>query len=86
MEYYEKRLFLAYLLNISIIVGFILSFLMLRSPTSLISGFIYSTSIISLKGILKKSLHINLSVRDIRKGKKYFERFYRNAFHRIAIH
>ena len=79
MEYHEKRLFLAYFLNVSIIIGFILSLLMIRSPTSLISGIIYAISIISLKGILKKTFRINLSVREIRKGKKYFDEFYKNA-------
>ncbi len=79
MEYHEKRLYLAYFLNVSIIIGFILSLLMIRSPTSLISGIIYATSIISLKGILKKTFRINLSVREIRKGKKYFDEFYKNS-------
>lgn len=79
MEYYGKRLYLAYFLNASIIIGFILSILMMRSPTSLISGIIYASSIISLKGILKKTFHINLSVREIRKGKKYFDKFYKNS-------
>lgn len=79
IEYHEKRLFLAYFLNASIIIGFILSLLMMRSPTSLISGIIYATSIISLKGILKKTFRINLSVRDIRRGKRYFDKFYKNS-------
>ena len=79
IEYHEKRLYLAYFLNVSIIIGFILSLVMMRSPTSIISGIIYATSIISLKGILKKAFRINLSVRDIRSGKKYFDEFYKDS-------
>ena len=79
MDYYEKRLYLAYFLNASIIIGFILSLVMMRSPTSLISGIIYATSVVSLKGILKKTFRINLSVKDMRRGKKYFDEFYKNS-------
>lgn len=79
IEFHEKRLYLAYFLNASIIIGFILSLLMIRSPTSIISGIIYATSIISLKEILKKAFRINLSVRDIRNGKKYFDKFYKDS-------
>ncbi len=79
IEFYEKRLYLAYFLNISIILGFFLSILMIRSPSSFISGIIYVASVISLKSFLKKTFRINLSIRDIRKGKKYFDDFYKNS-------
>lgn len=79
IDFYEKRLYLAYFLNISIIVGFILAILMMRNPTSLLSGIIYAISIISLKELLKKTFRVNLSVREIRKGKKYFDKFYKDS-------
>ncbi len=77
-EYYEKRLFIAVFLDLVIILGLIVSIVTMPPPYDIINSILFPVSIIMFKQILKKGFQLNLSVRDIRKGKKFYDKFFKS--------
>ena len=76
-EFYERRLFIAVFLDLVIILGLIVSILTMPTPYNIINSILFPVSIIMFKQILKKGFQLNLSVRDIRRGKKFYDKFFK---------
>lgn len=76
LEFYEKRLFIAVFLDIIIILGLIMSLTSLPLPYNLLNAILFPLSIIMFKQILKKGFQLNLSIRDLRSGKKFYDKFF----------
>jgi hypothetical protein len=78
IDFYERRLFLAIFLNITIVFGFFISLFLMPAPYNIINAIIFPLSIIILKQLLKKGFQLNLSYFDIKEGKKYYDKFFKN--------
>ena len=77
-EFYERRLFIAVFLDIIVVLGVILSLITLPFPINVITSFLFPISIIMFKKTLKKGFQLNLSTKDIKQGKKVYDKFFKS--------
>jgi len=76
-EFYERRLFIAVFLDIIVVLGIVISIFTIPFPISIITSILFTTSIMLFKKTLRKGFQLNLSTKDIRRGKKFYDKFFK---------